>query len=236
MQLVDAAHELQVGLTVRYGGKTALSKVDIHLFEKEIVTIVGHNGAGKSSLLLALHGHVPAEGRIEFDGKDITHWSPEKRLGAGLALVPQGHQVFRGLTVRENLEMAGLLLGRSKSSDLDSVFAMFPRLQERSLQRAGTLSGGEQQMLAIGMGLIVRPRVLLVDEPTIGLAPALVRRVMEDLADARSSRNCSVLMVEQNLTASLAIADRAYGMRRGEFVAESAASEFTQHFDMMEVM
>lgn len=225
-----------VGLTVRYGGKTAVSKVDLHLVEKEIVTIVGHNGAGKSSLLQALHGHVPAEGRIEFDGKDITHWSPEKRLGAGLALVPQGHQVFRGLTVRENLEMAGLLMGRSTSSDLESVFAMFPRLQERSLQRAGTLSGGEQQMLAIGMGLIVRPRVLMVDEPTIGLAPALVKRVMEDLADARASRNCSVLLVEQNLAASLAIADRAYGMRRGEFVAESAASEFTQRFDMMEIM
>ena len=225
-----------VGLTVRYGGKTAVSKVDLHLVEKEIVTIVGHNGAGKSSLLQALHGHVPAEGRIEFDGKDITQWSPEKRLGAGLALVPQGHQVFRGLTVRENLEMAGLLMGRSTSSDLESVFAMFPRLQERSLQRAGTLSGGEQQMLAIGMGLIVRPRVLLVDEPTIGLAPALVKRVMEDLADARASRNCSVLLVEQNLAASLAIADRAYGMRRGEFVAESAANEFTQRFDMMEIM
>jgi branched-chain amino acid transport system ATP-binding protein len=224
------------GLTVRYGGKTAVSSVDLSLGEKEIVTIVGHNGAGKSSLLSALHGHIPVQGRIEFDGKDITDWSPEKRLDAGLALVPQGHQVFRGLTVRENLEMAGLLLGRSTPSDLDSVFAMFPRLGERALQRAGTLSGGEQQMLAIGMGLIVRPRVLLVDEPTIGLAPALVKRVMEDLADARASRNCSVLLVEQNLAASLAIADRAYGMRRGEFVAQSAASEFTRRFDLMEIM
>jgi branched-chain amino acid transport system ATP-binding protein len=153
-----------------------------------------------------------------------------------LALVPQGHQVFRGLAVRENLEMAGLLLGRFTSFDLDSDFAMFPRLDESALQRAGTLSGGEQQMLAIGMGLIVRPRVLLVDEPTIGLAPTLVKRVMDDLADARASRNCSVLLVEQNLVASLAIADRAYGMRRGEFVAESAASEFTQRFDLMEIM
>ncbi len=223
-------------LTVRYGGKVAVRSVDLVVGTQEIVTIVGHNGAGKSSLLAALHGHVPVEGRIELDGQDITHWAPEERLQAGLAFVPQGHQVFRGLTVRENLELAGLLLGRTTSADLESVFAMFPRLEERALQRAGTLSGGEQQMLAIGMGLIVRPRVLLVDEPTIGLAPSLVKRVMADLADARSGRNCSVLLVEQNIVESLAIADRAYGMRRGEFAAESKASEFTERFDLMEIM
>ena len=223
-------------LTVRYGSKVAVRSVDLVVGTQEIVTIVGHNGAGKSSLLAALHGHLPVEGRLELDGQDITHWAPEERLQAGLALVPQGHQVFRGLTVRENLELAGLLLGRTTSADLESVFAMFPRLQERALQRAGTLSGGEQQMLAIGMGLIVQPRVLLVDEPTIGLAPSLVKRVMADLADARSGRNCSVLLVEQNISESLAIADRAYGMRRGEFVAESKASEFTDRFDLMEIM
>ena len=129
-----------------------------------------------------------------------------------------------------------MALRRLTSADLGSVFAIFPRLKERSTQRAGTLSGGEQQMLAIGMGLIVRPRILLVDEPTIGLAPALVKRVMADLSDARANRNCSVLLVEQNLTESLAIADRVYGMRRGEFVAESAASAFTHRVDMMEIM
>jgi branched-chain amino acid transport system ATP-binding protein len=223
-------------LTVRYGGKVAVHSVDLVVAPREIVTIVGHNGAGKSSLLMALHGHIPAEGRIELDGTDITGWAPEQRLEAGVALVPQGHQVFRGLTVRENLELAGMALRRVTSADLESVFAIFPRLKERSTQRAGTLSGGEQQMLAIGMGLIVRPRILLVDEPTIGLAPALVKRVMAVLSDARASRNCSVLLVEQNLTESLAIADRVYGMRRGEFVAESAASEFTHRVDMMEIM
>ncbi len=223
-------------LTVRYGGKVAVHSVDLVVAPQEIVTIVGHNGAGKSSLLMALHGHVPAEGRIELDGTDITGWAPEQRLEAGLALVPQGHQVFRGLSVRENLELAGMALGRVTSADLGSVFAIFPRLEERSTQRAGTLSGGEQQMLAIGMGLIVRPRILLVDEPTIGLAPTLVKRVMADLSDARASRNCSVLLVEQNIVESLAIADRAYGMRRGEFVAESAASEFMHRVDMMEIM
>ena len=162
-------------LTVRYGGKVAVRSVDLQIGAQEIVTIVGHNGAGKSSLLAALHGHVPAEGRIELDGQDITRWAPEERLQAGLALVPQGHQVFRGLTVRENLELAGLLLDRASSADLDSVFAMFPRLQERAAQRAGTLSGGEQQMLAIGMGLIVRPRVLMVVKAT-AVAMELVRR------------------------------------------------------------
>ena len=224
------------GLTVRYGGKVAVDAVALEVNAREIVTIVGHNGAGKSSLLTALHGHVPAEGRVEFDGQDITRWSPEERLHAGLALVPQGHQVFRGLKVRENLERAGLVLGGAKPSDLESVFVMFPRLKERAGQRAGTLSGGEQQMLAIGMGLMVRPRLLLVDEPTIGLAPALVKRVMEALTEARSARGCSVLLVEQNIAESLAIADRAYGMRRGEFVAASAATEFTQRFDLMEIM
>lgn len=224
------------GLTVRYGGKIAVDRVDVTVGVSEVVTIVGHNGAGKSSLLNALHGHVPCAGRIAFDGHDVTDWAPEKRLEGGLALVPQGHQVFRGLTVRENLELAGLVLGRTSSSDLDSVFAIFPRLQERSGQRAGTLSGGEQQMLAIGMGLIVRPRLLLVDEPTIGLAPSLVKRVMADLADARAHRDCSVLLVEQNVVESLAIADRAYGMRRGEIVAESAASEFAGRVDLMEIM
>jgi len=224
------------GLSVRYGGKVAVQGVDLQVAAQEIVTIVGHNGAGKSSLLAALHGHVQASGRIELDGQDISHWSPEERLQAGLALVPQGHQVFRGLTVRENLEMAGLVLGRSKPNDQESVFTMFPRLQERAGQRAGTLSGGEQQMLAIGMGLIVRPRVLLVDEPTIGLAPAMVKIVMADLAHARSDRNCSVLLVEQNVVQSLAISDRAYGMRRGEIVAASPAAEFTQRFDLMDIM
>jgi branched-chain amino acid transport system ATP-binding protein len=224
------------GLTVRYGGKLAVDRVDLSVAAGEIVTLLGHNGAGKSSLLNALHGHVRCEGRIVFDGRDITGWAPEKRLEAGLALVPQGHQVFRGLTVRENLELAGLVLGRVSASDLESVFTIFPRLQERSGQRAGTLSGGEQQMLAIGMGLIVRPKVLLVDEPTIGLAPALVKRVMADLADARARRDCSVLLVEQNVVESLAIADRAYGMRRGEVVAESAAAEFARHVDLMEIM
>ncbi|MDB5817020.1 MAG: transporter related protein [Rhizobacter sp.] len=224
------------GLTVRYGGKVAVNSVDLEVGLREIVTIVGHNGAGKSSLLSALHGHVPAQGRIEFDGQDITGWSPQERLQAGLALVPQGHQVFRGLTVRENLEMAGLVLGRKKPADMSSIFTMFPRLLERATQRAGTMSGGEQQMLAIGMGLMVRPRLLLVDEPTIGLAPALVKTLMADLAAARSTRDCSVLLVEQNIAESLAIADRAYGMRRGEFVAASPAAEFTQRFDLMDIM
>lgn len=224
------------GLTVKYGGRVAVSEVDVSVAAGEIVTILGHNGAGKSSMLNALHGQVACAGRIEFDGLDITAWSPERRLEAGLALVPQGHQVFRGLTVRENLKLAGLMLGRASSSDLESVFTMFPRLKERGSQRAGTLSGGEQQMLAIGMGLIVRPRVLLVDEPTIGLAPTLVKRVMADLAEARASRNCSVLLVEQNVIESLAISNRAYGMRRGEIVAQAAADAFSRQVDLMEIM
>lgn len=224
------------GVTVRFDGKPAVESTDLEVGRAEIVTVIGHNGAGKSSLLKALHGHVPMTGTVTVGGEDISGWTPERRLQAGIALVPQGHQVFRGLTVKENLELAGLQLRRTSPDDLASVYDLFPVLQERSAQRAGTLSGGQQQMLAIGMGLIVQPRLLLVDEPSIGLAPTLVQRVMDALADVRTQRECSVLLVEQNVSQALQLADRAYGMVRGEIVAQAPAAEFAERYDLMEIM
>ena len=223
-------------VTVRFEGKPAVESVDLDVGRSEIVTVIGHNGAGKSSLLRGLHGHVPMQGTVRFGGEDISGWTPERRLNVGIALVPQGHQVFRGLTVRENLELAGLQLRRTSAEDLASVYDLFPVIQERSSQRAGTLSGGQQQMLAIGMGLIVQPRLLLVDEPSIGLAPTLVQRVMAALSDVRAKRDCSVLLVEQNVSQALELADRAYGMVRGEIVAQAPASEFAARYDLMEIM
>ena len=223
-------------VSVLYDGKAAVQDVSINVGTQEIVTIIGHNGAGKSSLLQALHGHVASTGTIKFDGDDISTWSPEKRLKAGVALVPQGHQVFGDLTVNENLLIAGLLVGNDKQDDLARIFSLFPILQERSQQRAATLSGGQQQMLAIGMGLIVEPKLLLIDEPSIGLAPSLVKRVMESIATARYERGCAILLVEQNITQSFAIADRVYGMRRGSIVAEAPPAEFTDKYDLMEIM
>lgn len=224
------------GLGVNYDGKAAVNDVSVVVGQQEIVTIIGHNGAGKSSLLNALHGHLPSNGKVVFDGQDISDWAPERRLKAGVALVPQGHQVFAGLSVNENLMIAGLLVGNDKKQDLQRIFELFPILEERSQQRAGTLSGGQQQMLAIGMGLIVEPQLLLIDEPSIGLAPSLVKRVMESISLARDQRGCAILLVEQNVAQSFAIADRVYGMRRGSVVAEAPPETFADTYDLMDIM
>lgn len=224
------------GIGVHYDGKTAVSDVSVTVGEREIVTLIGHNGAGKSSLLNALHGHVPASGQVLFNGQDISRWNPVRRLKAGVALVPQGHQVFAGLSVKENLMIAGLLVGNDTKKDLKRIFELFPILEERAQQQAGTLSGGQQQMLAIGMGLIVEPQLLLIDEPSIGLAPSLVKRVMESIALARDQRGCAILLVEQNVTQSFAIADRVYGMRRGSVVAEAPPETFADTYELMDIM
>lgn len=223
-------------LAVRYGGKVAVSELTLNVAEGELVTVIGHNGAGKSSLLSAIHGQVPADGTIRYLGEEVQRWSPERRLAAGMALVPQGHQVFGPLTVKENLLIAGLAVGKDRPSDLTRVYALFPILEERSYQRASTLSGGQQQMLAIGMGMIVEPRLLLVDEPSIGLAPTLVSRVMQALKTVRDEHGCAVLLVEQNIEQSFAVADRVYGMRRGAIVADGHPDTFARDHDLMEIM
>jgi ABC-type branched-chain amino acid transport systems, ATPase component len=223
-------------LAVKFDGKIAVDGVSIHVAPREIVVVVGHNGAGKSTTVNAVHGHVKATGTVRYRGEDISSWSAEKRLSAGISLVPQGHQVFGPLSVRENLLIGGMRKGKDSAADLERMYEIFPILRERSKQRASTLSGGQQQMLAIAMGLIVEPELLLVDEPSIGLAPALVERVMESLKTARDTAGCGVLLVEQNIAQSFAIADRVYGMRRGSVVAEAPPADFTKEYDLMEIM
>jgi branched-chain amino acid transport system ATP-binding protein len=214
------------GITVRYGNVPALRGVSLEVNEGELVTLIGANGAGKTTTLRAISGLLPlAEGSITFDGKPIGNASPKKILALGIAHCPEGRRVFPQLTVRENLEM-GAYLRRDAGAverDLASMFARFPRLEERLAQPAGTLSGGEQQMLAIARALMSRPRLILFDEPSLGLAPNLVARVFEIVEEIRRE-GTTVLMVEQNALAALEMCDRSYLIETGRVVQHGPAA------------
>jgi branched-chain amino acid transport system ATP-binding protein len=217
-------------LNVYYGVIHALHDVSLEVAEGEIVTLIGSNGAGKSTTLLALSGLLqPAGGAIEFDDKDLMDVPPHRRVNAGLVQVPEGRRVFATLSVAENLDL-GAYTRRDKAAkqqDLEEVFTMFPRLRERRNQPAGTLSGGEQQMLAVGRALMSRPRLLLLDEPSLGLAPLLVKEIFQVLKRIRD-RGVTVLLVEQNAHMSLAIADRAYVLETGRIVMSGPAAELAR--------
>jgi branched-chain amino acid transport system ATP-binding protein len=214
-------------LNVFYGVIQALHDVSLEVREGEIVTLIGSNGAGKSTTLMTLSGAVePRSGTIEFQGEDLKEVAPHKRVGAGLVQSPEGRRVFASMSVAENLDL-GAYTRRDKANlktDLDEVFEMFPRLKERRNQAAGTLSGGEQQMLAIGRALMSKPMLLLLDEPSLGLAPLLVKEIFSDLKKIRA-RGVTVLLVEQNAHLALEIADRAYVLETGRVVMEGAAKE-----------
>lgn len=206
-----------VDVTAGYGPITALREVSLEVQAGEIVALLGANGAGKTTLLRAVSGLVrPANGRIELDGRRVDRLPPERLVGLGLAHVPEGRQVFPDLTVAENLRL-GAYRRRDRAGirrDLERVLTIFPILRERYRQSAGTLSGGEQQMLAIGRALMAAPRLLLLDEPSLGLAPLLVRRIFEVIA-AIHAEGVTVLMAEQNAAMALALADRAYVLQSG---------------------
>ena len=209
---------LQVqGLDLYYGDAQALSDVSLEIAQGEIVAMVGANGAGKSSLIRALQGiEKPAKGFVRFDGTDITGWPSYRVCEAGVGHVAEGRQVFPNLSVLENLEM-GATLKRARAAEkamLDRVFAMFPRLLERRRQPAGTLSGGEQQMLAIARCLMGQPRLIMFDEPSLGLAPAIVQEVFR-IVRRLNEEGLTILIVEQNVVASLKIAHRAYVLENG---------------------
>jgi len=207
-----------------YGSIEALKGVSLTVSEGEVVTLIGSNGAGKSTTLRSISGLTPARsGTIRFAGRETTRTSTQEIVGLGIALSPEGRHCFPRMTVRENLDLgAHLRRGPEVAADLEEVFTLFPRLQERERQKAGTMSGGEQQMLAIGRALMARPRLLLLDEPSMGIAPLLVARIYETIA-AINRNGVAILLVEQNANYALEIADRGYVLETGR-VALSAPS------------
>lgn len=213
-------------LNVYYGGIHALRGVDIEVNKGEIVSIIGSNGAGKSTLLNAISGIVkPSEGDIEYMGKPLPK-AVNKIVKAGISQVPEGRLVFTNLTVEDNLIMGAYLRKDKKKikEDIEQVYQLFPRLKERITQLAGTLSGGEQQMLAIGRGLMTNPDIILLDEPSLGLAPLLVKTIFEIIEDIKKL-NKTILVVEQNAYKALSIADRAYVLEQGHIIKEGLAKD-----------
>jgi branched-chain amino acid transport system ATP-binding protein len=204
-----------------YGRIQALEDVDLEIAETETVALIGANGAGKTTLLRAISGVQPASsGSIRFAGQDITTAPPDARVRLGIAQVPEGRQPFGPLSVADNLLLGGYTRSRTeRAEDLERVFDMFPRLAERRRQAAGTLSGGEQQMLALGRALMARPRLLLLDEPSMGLAPQMVQQIFETIAGLRGT----ILLVEQNAHAALEIAHRGYVIESGRIALEGPA-------------
>lgn len=214
-------------IDVYYGAIQALKGVSIEVEQGSIVTLIGANGAGKTSTLKSISGLLkPKQGSIQFQNREISRLAPEKIVELGISQVPEGRRVFPGLTVLENLEM-GAYLRRDKKeiqNDLGEIFDRFPRLQERRKQLAGTLSGGEQQMLAIGRALMARPKLMLMDEPSMGLAPLLVKEIFEIIKDI-NEKGTTILLIEQNANMALSIADRAYVIETGEIVLQGSADE-----------
>ncbi len=210
-----------------YGHIHALKGISLKVEEGEIVTLIGANGAGKSTTLRTISGLVRArQGSITLKEKDLTRMQPHLIVEAGVGHVPEGRGIFPRLTVRENLEMGAYVINSPAEVDqrMEFVFKLFPRLQERIDQKGGTLSGGEQQMLATARGLMLKPRILLMDEPSMGLAPRLVEQVFEEILKMREA-GLTVLLVEQNAIATLQIADRAYVMETGEILLEGKAAD-----------
>ena len=214
-------------VSAHYGGVQALKGVSLRVEEGEVVTLIGANGAGKTSTLSAISGLLaPTSGTISLDGKDLAGVPAHRRVTMGICQAPEGRHVFPGMSVMENLEM-GAYARRAKRAalqpDLDRVFALFPRLAERRTQAGGTLSGGEQQMLAMGRALMASPRLLLLDEPSMGLAPKLVSQIF-DIVSEINDQGTTVLLVEQNASQALQRADRAYVMEAGRIVRSADAA------------
>jgi branched-chain amino acid transport system ATP-binding protein len=212
-----------------YGSIEALKGISLTVAEGEVVTLIGSNGAGKSTTLRSITGLTPARsGSIRFSGRDITRVSPQEIVGQGIALSPEGRHCFPRMTVRENLDLgAHLRRGPEVAADLEEVFSLFPRLQERERQKAGTMSGGEQQMLAIGRALMARPRLLLLDEPSMGIAPLLVARIYETIAQINRT-GVTILLVEQNANYALEIADRGYVLETGRVALSATCTELRE--------
>ncbi|MCI8650325.1 MAG: ABC transporter ATP-binding protein [Anaerotruncus sp.] len=215
------------GLKVSYGGIEAVKGVTLKVPERKIVTLIGANGAGKSTTLRTIAGLVkPAAGRIHLQGEDITALSPDRIVSRGITLVPEGRRVFPDLSVLENLKIGAYLRNDKESieEDLQWVYRLFPRLKERSWQAAGTLSGGEQQMLAVGRALMSRPKLMMLDEPSLGLAPLVVRDIFTIIQEI-NKQGVTILLVEQNANMALKIADLAYVLETGNITMTGTGAQ-----------
>lgn len=222
-------------LHISYGAIIALRGVSFDVHEGQVVTLIGANGAGKSTTLNTISGLVgPRRGQIRFQGKNIEGWRADRVTGLGLIQVPEGRQVIAPMTVQENLEMGAFKRGDRAQirRDLENVFTRFPRLEERRKQKAGSLSGGEQQMLAVGRALMAAPKLMMLDEPSMGLAPLLVNEVFSIIGDIKA-QGTTILLVEQNARKALQIADYAYVLDRGSIVREGVAAELQNDPDVI---
>ena len=214
---------------VAYGKVEAVRSVSLEVNDNEIVTIIGANGAGKSTLLNAIMGILPLKARITFAGQELLRLEIEDRVAAGLSLVPEHRELFATMSVEDNLQLGAFRVAKAVAArSFERVYALFPRLKERRSQLAGTLSGGEQQMLAMGRALMGAPRLLMLDEPSLGLAPIIVADIFRTIGELRAS-GVSVLLVEQNAQAALQISDRAYVMELGEFILNGAAKDIASN-------
>jgi branched-chain amino acid transport system ATP-binding protein len=215
------------GLEVGYGGVAALHGVSLQVGAGQIITVIGPNGAGKTTLLNAIMGVHAGHGRVHFSGRDLSRTPVEARVHAGMSLVPEKRELFASLSVEDNLRLGGFrfrhLGATAGRRQLDEVYALFPRLRERRRQLAGTLSGGERQMLAMGRALMSRPDLLMLDEPSLGLAPLIVREIFSIISDLRA-RSCAILLVEQNARAALQVSDYAYVLENGRVSLEGSSA------------
>jgi len=218
-----------------YGNIQALKGVSLSIDEGEIITLIGANGAGKTTTLMTISGVVPARsGEIKFKGESIQGLSPDQIVAMGLCQVPEGRRIFPYLTVAENLDMGAYLRADKEgvTRDLEYVFALFPILAERRNQQGGTLSGGEQQMLAISRALMARPRLLLLDEPSLGLAPLIVKRIFDIIKKINSENNTTIFLVEQNANQALKVAHRGYVMENGRITITDSATNLLANEDV----
>ena len=212
-------------LRVSYGGIEALKGISFHVEEGQIVTLIGANGAGKSTTLRAISGLAPVKsGTILYDGQAINGLNPQKIVSMGVGMVPEGRHVFPNLTVLENLKIGDYLRRDDLKHDIEYVYSLFPRLRERSWQMAGTLSGGEQQMLAVGRALMMKPRILMMDEPSLGLAPLVIRDIFE-IIKTLHAQGMTILLVEQNANAALKVADYAFVLQTGMMGVQGTGTE-----------
>jgi branched-chain amino acid transport system ATP-binding protein len=220
------------GVDTYYGPIHILQRLELEVAAGELVCLLGGNASGKSTTLKTILGIVqPRAGSIEFDGEDVTGRSTSYRIGKGMAIVPENRRLFAPMSVSENLEMGAYLRGGGAKEDFDRVYSLFPLLHERRGQLAGTLSGGEQQMVAMGRALMSRPKLLLMDEPSMGLAPILVEQNFEIIKQVHES-GVAILVVEQNANVSLGIADRGYVLQTGRVVLSGRAAELLRHEDL----